>query len=55
MRELSVNESYSINGGGLTIVEALTYACSLVLSGPAWPVAVATIIIVEYADYKDGV
>lgn len=54
MIELSSKEIYEINGGGLTVVEALTYVASLALSGPAWPATVLTIVIIEYQDYKNG-
>lgn len=54
MIELSSKEIYDINGGGLTVVEALTYVGSLALSGPYWPAAVVTIAIIEYQDYKNG-
>lgn len=53
MIELSSKEIYEINGGGLTVVETLTYVASLALAGPAWPAA-ATIVIIEYQDYKNG-
>ena len=54
MTELSINEISDINGGGLTVVEALIYAGSLAISGPAWPATAVTIAIIEYQDYKNG-
>lgn len=54
MIELSSTEICEINGGGLTLVEALTYVAGLALAGPAWPAAVITIGIIEYQDYKNG-
>ena len=54
MTELSFNEINDVNGGGLTVVEALCYAGSLFIAGPTWPAAVAAIVIIEYQDYKDG-
>lgn len=54
MIELSSKEIYEINGGGLTIVETLTYVASFALAGPYWPAVAITIGIIEYQDYKNG-
>ncbi len=55
MNVLTIEELDMVNGGGLTLVEALTYIGSLAVSGAAWPVTVACIAVIEYQDYKNGI
>lgn len=57
MRELTISELDAVNGGGLTFVELLLYTASFVAAGSVAGalVAAASIAIIEYQDYKDGV
>lgn len=55
MQILTFDELNAVSGGGLTLVEVLTYAGSLAVSGGSWPATAACIVIIEYQDYKDGI
>lgn len=54
MKDLTKKELMEVSGGGLTLVEALVYAGSLIMSGGALPVTILSIAIIEIQDYKDG-